>query len=99
MDPTTHSTWTFLSNHAHVLICLDQQPDARLRDLAARVGLTERAVQSIVRDLERAGVVTRIREGRRNRYRIHEAQLRRPLGTDVTTRDLLALIRPEPAPR
>ena len=50
--------WTFLSNHAHVLVCLASDPDARLRDVAARVGITERAVQKIVGDLERPGLGT-----------------------------------------
>ena len=60
--------WTFLTNHGHVLVCLARDPDALLRDVAARVGITERAVQTIVGDLERAGVITRIRVGRRNTY-------------------------------
>jgi hypothetical protein len=87
------STWTFLSNHAHVLICLFQQPDARLRDVAARVGITERAVQSIVTDLEQLGVVTRVREGRRNRYVIHsDIPLRHPVEEHCSVADLLAMV-------
>jgi DNA-binding IclR family transcriptional regulator len=60
--------WTFLTNHAHVLLSLAQDPDMRLREIASRVGITERATQFIVADLERAGYVTKERIGRRNRY-------------------------------
>ena len=63
-SPARH--WTFLSNHAHVLVCLAQDPDARLRDVALSVGITERAVQKIVSDLAAAGVIERERAGRRN---------------------------------
>lgn len=62
--------WTFLTNHSHVLICLTRDPQMRLRDIAAAVGITERSVQGIVNDLEAAGCITRHREGRRNRYEI-----------------------------
>src|SRR5271165_4959329 len=63
--------WTFLSNHAHVLLCIAQEPGARLRDVAERVGITERAVQRIVADLEEGGYLSREREGRRNHYELH----------------------------
>jgi hypothetical protein len=63
-------SWTFLTNHSHVLICLARDPKLRLRDLAEQVGITERAVQGIVKDLVAAGCLTRHREGRRNRYDI-----------------------------
>jgi predicted ArsR family transcriptional regulator len=62
--------WTFLTNHSHVLVCLARDPDLRLRDIAAEVGITERAVQGIVKDLEAAGCLVIHREGRRNRYEI-----------------------------
>lgn len=89
-----HTNWTFLSNHGHVLICLFEQPDARLRDLAERVGITERAVQSIVTDLEESGAITRTREGRRNHYRFHtHVKLRHPVEAHRTIKDLLALRR------
>ena len=58
--------WTFLSNHAHVLVCLALDRNARLRDVANDVGITERAVQKIVGDLEHAGIIVRERAGRRN---------------------------------
>jgi DNA-binding MarR family transcriptional regulator len=60
--------WTFLSNHGHVLVCIAGDADLRLRDIASRVGITERAVFSIVNDLEADGYLTRIHVGRRNRY-------------------------------
>ncbi len=64
--------WTFLTNHAHVMVCLRRDPGARLRDVAAAIGITERAAQRIVAELEEGGYLTRAREGRRNRYTLHE---------------------------
>ena len=63
--------WSFLTNHAHTLVCLARNPDQTLREVANSIGVTERAVQRIVSDLEQAGVLTRHRLGRRNRYEIH----------------------------
>jgi predicted ArsR family transcriptional regulator len=63
--------WTFLSNYTHVLLCIAETPGIRLRDVAERVGITERAVQRIVADLEEAGYLSRSREGRRNHYEVH----------------------------
>lgn len=89
----TSSSWTFLSNHTHVLLCIAQEPDARLRDVALRVGITERAVQKIVGELEDAGALTRLREGRRNLYLIHpECPLRHPIEQHQTIGKLLALV-------
>jgi len=68
--------WTFLSNHAHVLVCLARDPELRLREIADMVGITERAASSIVSDLEAEGYLTRLKVGRRNTYRLH---LRKPL--------------------
>ncbi|MDA3961083.1 MAG: winged helix-turn-helix domain-containing protein [Planctomycetota bacterium] len=62
--------WTFLTNHAHVLICLAKDPSARMREVAKVVGVTERAVQRIVADLEADGYLVRSRTGRRNQYQI-----------------------------
>ncbi len=62
--------WTFLTNHAHSLLCIARDPDIRLRDLAEQVGVTERAAQRIVNDLVDGGYLTRQREGRRNTYRV-----------------------------
>ena len=91
--PTSPSPWTFLSNHAHVLFCLADDPEMRLRDVAARVGVTERAVFRIVADLEEAGVLTRQKEGRRNSYEVHGGQpLRHAIESHRTVGDLLKLI-------
>ena len=90
-SPARH--WTFLSNHAHVLVCLAQDPDARLRDVALSVGITERAVQKIVSDLEEAGVIVRERAGRRNSYRLNlEVPLRHALESHKTVGILLSLV-------
>jgi DNA-binding IclR family transcriptional regulator len=66
-------TWTLLTGHGHVLVEIARNPHARMRDLSLRAGITERAVQLIVADLEDAGYITRHREGRRNRYVINAA--------------------------
>lgn len=85
--------WTFLSNHAHVLICLALEPDLRLRDVALRIGITERAVQNLVSDLEAEGLLERHREGRRNTYELHlDRPLRHPIERHRTVADLVALI-------
>jgi DNA-binding MarR family transcriptional regulator len=86
--------WTFLSNHAHVLICLYRDSTVRLRDLAFNVGITERAVINIVEDLETAGILVRSKEGRRNKYKIHESvSLRHQLESHKTIGDLLKLLK------
>ena len=86
-------TWNFLSNHAHILICLAADPRARVRDVADRVGITERAAMRIVSHLEDAGIVTRRKEGRRNRYVIHVQQhLRHPLESHCSVGSLLSLV-------
>jgi DNA-binding IclR family transcriptional regulator len=90
--PNAGGTWTFLTNHAHVLLCLTAEPDARLREVADAVGITERAVQHIVADLAAAGVLVRTREGRRNRYTLNaEAPLRHPVEAHRRVADLMAL--------
>lgn len=89
--------WTFLTNHAHVLFCLAQDPGIRLRDVADRVGITERAVQRIVTELENASYITRQRNGRRNSYVVHHYHaLRHPIESHRSVADLLALIVPHP---
>jgi DNA-binding Lrp family transcriptional regulator len=91
------ATWTFLTNHSHVLILLAMEPDLRMREVAERVGITERAVQKIVAELEEAGVLTRIKVGRRNRYRITESRsLRHPVEGHRRVRDLLNMVRGRP---
>ena len=88
-----HGRWTFLSNHAHVLVCLCRDSHARVRDMATAVGITERAVLLILSDLEEEGLIERVREGRRNRYVLHlDAALRHPLEEHRTVRELLGLI-------
>jgi len=62
--------WSFLTNHARVLLCIARDPGVRLRDIAARAGVTERTAYGIVTDLTRAGYVVKHRDGRRNRYQI-----------------------------
>ena len=85
-------TWTFLSNHGHVLVAIHEQPDARLRDIAARVGISERAVQLIVHDLEQAGYVVKERSGRRNHYTVTKGlHLRHPAERESSIDDLLAI--------
>ena len=70
-SPHPARKWTFLSNHAHVLILVNSQPYARLRDIAAAVGITERAATGIINDLEASGYITRTKDGRRNHYTVH----------------------------
>jgi len=85
--------WTFLTNHAHVLVCIAEEPDIRGRDIATRVGITERAAQSIIADLVADGYVIRSREGRRNRYEvIPDVPLRHPLEDEHTIGELLATL-------
>jgi DNA-binding MarR family transcriptional regulator len=85
--------WTFLTNHCHVLLQLALEPDIRLRDIAARVGITERAAHAIVSDLVEAGYVTRTRIGRRNRYTVFPTlPLRHRLESDHVVGELLAVL-------
>lgn len=77
--------WTFLSNHGHVLVALARDPDARTRDVAEAVGITERAVQQIVHDLVEQGYLHKTKSGRRNHYSIErEAHLRHDLEAEVS---------------
>lgn len=88
--------WTFLSNHAHVLLTLTADAEMRLRDVADRVRITERAVQKIVAELEAAGVLTRHKDGRRNRYEVHTARpLRHPVEAHCTVADLIKMVHGE----
>jgi hypothetical protein len=87
------SSWTFLSNHAHVLVAIADNPDIRLREVAERVGITERAASGIVLDLEESGYLTRTKVGRTNRYTVHgDLHLRHPLESHRRIGDLLALL-------
>lgn len=90
-------TWTFLTNHAHVLLAIAREPNARLRDVAASVGITERAAQAIVADLEAAGYLRRERVGRRNTYTINAAgPFRHPAEADHRIGDLIELFTGSP---
>ena len=91
--------WTFLTNHAHVLLCVARDPGVRHRDLAESVGITERAAQRIVADLVEAGYLTVTRAGRRNHYQLNpDLPLRHPLEQDHRVGEILAVLRPqEPA--
>ncbi len=85
--------WTFLSNHAHVLIVLYAQPDMVLREVAIKVGITERGVQRIVQDLEEGGFIRREKVGRKNHYQVITNQpLRHSLEAHRSIGDLLKLI-------
>jgi hypothetical protein len=90
--------WTFFSNYGHVLVCLARNNEARLRDVALEVGITERAVQKIVRDMQDAGFLTVSKHGRRNRYRLNKRKsLRHGLESQCNVGKLLALLaRPVP---
>jgi predicted transcriptional regulator len=87
------ATWTFLTNHTHVLLCIHRNADIRLRDIAQLVGITERAVQKIVSDLADSGHVRVERVGRRNRYTIRGSRrLRHPLERDHVIGALLTVL-------
>jgi DNA-binding IclR family transcriptional regulator len=86
--------WTFLTNHAHALVCIARDPDVRLRDVAERVGVTERAAQRIVSERVDAGYLERLREGRRNSYRVRpDRPLRHPLEHGHRVGEILDVLR------
>lgn len=95
-SPADHrpaTPWTFLTNHAHVLVVLHSEPDLVLREVATRVGITERAVQRIVQELEEEGFLTRERVGRRNHYHIAKGMhLRHPVESHCSIDQVLKLI-------
>jgi DNA-binding MarR family transcriptional regulator len=92
-EPTKKASWTFLSNYAHVLIVLSNDDSMVLREVAVKVGITERAVQRIVADLEQDGFIEREKIGRKNHYRIlNKRPLRHPLEAHRTIGDLIAAI-------
>ena len=94
--------WRFVTNHAHVLACIAADPTLRLRDIAAIVGITERSAANIVTDLEEAGYLTKTRDGRRNRYELHdELPLRHPRHRHHTVGELIRFLQestPEASP-
>lgn len=89
------SRWDFLTNHSHVLLCIEHDPGIRLRDIAEYVGITERAAHRILSELVEAGYVDRKRDGRRNRYRVKLDQpLRHPLVKDQKIGELIKVLKP-----
>ncbi|WUC63393.1 winged helix-turn-helix domain-containing protein [Streptomyces sp. NBC_00667] len=99
-SPSQRHNWTFLTNHARVLVAIARDPGVRLRDVAATCALTERTVQAIVTDLETDGYLRRVRDGRRNRYEISDnALFRHPAEAGVQVAGLLALLAGAPGSR
>ena len=91
--PAAPPAWTFLTNHGHVLLCIASDPAILLRDVAVRVGITERAVQRIVSELEAEGYLVKERDGRRNRYAVRDdLPLRHPIERHQPIASLLALV-------
>jgi DNA-binding MarR family transcriptional regulator len=87
------ANWTFLTNHARVLLCIAHDPGVRLRDIAARLGITERSAYGIVSDLTQAGYVVKHKDGRRNRYQIQaHLPLPEPTSRERTLGEVLALL-------
>ena len=92
-DAASAAAWTFLTNHAHVLVCIARDPAIRLRDVAEQVGVTERAVQRIVTELEEAGYLHREREGRCNRYEVDlDIPLRHPIERHCAVAALVKMV-------
>lgn len=88
--------WTIFSNHAHVLVCIARNPEETVREIARKVGITERAVQRILGDLEEGGVITRERTGRKNSYTLSlNRPLRHPLEANTTIADVIRVIESE----
>ncbi len=87
-------SWRFVTTYSHVLVCIAADPTARLRDIAAAVGVTERTAAQLVGDLVSAGYLTKTREGRRNRYEVHdELPLRHPLHRHHTVGELISFLQ------
>ena len=95
-SPDGNKTWRFLSNHTQVLLCVQRDPDARFRDIAERVGITERAAQRIVADLIESGYVESERIGRRNHYRVNlDIAMRHPAQEGHDIGEILRLLKLE----
>ena len=93
VDCLIMANWSFLTNHARVLLCIAHDPGARLRDIAASLGITERSAHGIVTDLAEAGYLIRQKDGRRNRYQIQaHLPLPEPASRERTVGDILALL-------
>lgn len=92
-DRDTRAPWTFLTNHSHVLLCIAKDPSIRMRDVAEQVGVTERAVQRIVSELEEAGYLHRERDGRQNRYEVRSnLPFRHPVERDCEVSALIKIV-------
>ena len=92
-------SWTFLTNHARVLLCIANDPGVRLRDIAARLDITERTAYGIVTDLAQAGYIVKQKDGRRNRYEIQtHLPLPEPSSQERTLGEVLALLTGDNAP-
>jgi len=86
-------SWSFLTNHARVLLCIARDPGARLRDIAATLGITERSAFGIVTDLTEAGYVIKQKDGRRNRYQIQaHLPLPEPASREPAIGEILAVL-------
>jgi MarR family len=93
MVETPAPGWTFLTNHAQVLVCIARDPGVRLRDIGQRVGITERAAHRIVAELAAAGYITRQRNGRRNQYTINShLPLPDPIAREQNVGELLEIL-------
>ena len=89
----TSTHWTFFSNYAHVLVCLAESPSSTLREVAERVGITERSAQRLITHLDEAGILKRVKRGRRNSYLIDTSvHLRHPIEEHCTVGELLGVI-------
>src|SRR3954451_19590636 len=98
-DERPTGTWGFLTNHAHVLLCIARDPTSRARDIAAQVGITERATQRILADLIADGYVTRTKVGRRNHYKVNpRGQLRHPVFRDLSIGPLIEVLNRDGQP-
>ena len=98
-NKTRAGTWAFLTNHAHVLLCIARDPQSRARDIAEQIGITERATQRILADLIADGYVKRTKMGRRNHYTIDlRAHLRHPLVRDLSVGPLLEVLNRDGQP-
>jgi DNA-binding MarR family transcriptional regulator len=91
-DQPAQRQWTLLTNHGHVLVHVHRNPDARIRDIAAAIGITERATLNILRDLEEGGYLKRVPRGRRTHYEVNtERPFRHPAEADHEVGEMLAL--------
>jgi len=93
-DKHTNSKWSFLTNHLHVILCLHRKEETTVRNLAFKIGITERSVQRILNELSTSGVITRQREGRCNTYSInYDFRLRHQLEKNHSIGELLELLK------